>query len=102
MEVIGPEHPADEQECHLLPRLCQRFDKAAAKTLREEKGRAPVSAGGDELQLPRIVMPPVERHDAGEYTCPKASPPENPFGRSQTPQNRGLRQPRSAPACQPG
>jgi len=55
MEVIGPEHPADEQACHLRPRLCQRFDKAAAKTLREEKGRAPVSAGGDELQLPQTV-----------------------------------------------
>ena len=30
---------------------------------------------------------------SGEYTCPQASPPENPFGRSQTPQSRGLRQP---------
>ena len=84
MEVIGHEHPADEPECHFPPRLCQRFDKAAAKTLREEKGRALLSAGGDELQLPRTVMPPVERRDAGEYTRPKASPPENPFGRSQT------------------
>jgi len=35
----------------------------------------------------------VERHDAGEYACPKASPPENPFGNSQTPHSRGLRQP---------
>ena len=55
MEVVGHEHPADEQASHLLPHLCQRFDKAAAKTLREEKGRALVSAGGDELQLPRTV-----------------------------------------------
>jgi len=55
MEVVGHEHPAAEQKFHLLPHLCQRFDKAAAKTLREEKGRALVSAGGDELQLPRTV-----------------------------------------------
>ena len=54
-----------------------------------------VSAGGDELQLPRIVMAPVERHVAGKYTRPKTSLPENPFGRSQTPQSKGLRQPAS-------
>jgi hypothetical protein len=43
--------------------------------------------------LPRTVVALVEQHDAGECTRTQASPPENPFGRSQTPQSRGLRQP---------
>ena len=70
MEVIGQEHPADEPEPHLLPQVRQCFHKAAAKTLREEKGRTPVGAGGVELQLSRTVMALVERHDAESIRRP--------------------------------
>ena len=70
MEVIGHQHPADEQGFCLLPHRCQRLDKTAAKTLREEKGRALVGAGSDELQLPGIVMALAVRHVAGECTRP--------------------------------
>ena len=66
MEVIGHEHPADEPE----PQVGQCFHKAAAKTLREEKGRTPVGAGGDELQLSRTVMALVERHDVESIRRP--------------------------------
>ena len=49
MEVIGHQHPADEQEFHRLPQPYERSVKAAAKTLGEEKGRAPIGAGGNKL-----------------------------------------------------
>ncbi len=43
-EVIGHQHPADEQELHLLPQPLEPSAKAAAKPLGEEKGRG--GAGG--------------------------------------------------------
>ena len=93
MEVIGHQHPADEQEFHLLPQPLEPSDKAAAKTLGEEKGRAPIGAGGDKLQFSGAVKALVERHAGGEYTRAKAPPGESPFGRSQTLKSERLRQP---------
>ncbi len=96
--LVGADaHPsrsmADEQELHLLPEPLEPSDKTTAKTLGEEKGRGPIGAGGDELQLSRAVRALIERHDAGEYTRDKAPPGESPFGRSQTLKSERLRQP---------
>jgi hypothetical protein len=93
MEVIGHQHPTEEQEFHLLPHLLERLDKTTGKTLGEEKGRPPISAGGDELQFSRAVSALVVRHAAGEYTLDNAWPEESPFGRSLTPKSERLRQP---------
>jgi hypothetical protein len=62
----------------------------------EEKGRPPIGAGGDELQLSRAVSALVKRHTLGEYTLGKSLPQDAPFGRSQTSKIRGLRQPASS------
>ena len=75
------------------PQPLEPSDKAAAKTRGEKKGRAPIGAGGDELQLSRAVRALVERHAAGEYTRAKALPEESPFGRSHTLRSERLRQP---------
>ena len=56
MEVIGHQHPTDEQEFHLLPHLLDPLDKTTAKTLGEEKGRPPIGTGGDELQLGNVLI----------------------------------------------
>ncbi len=93
--MVGHQHPADEQKFHLLPQPLEPSDKAAAKTLGEEKGRAPIGAGGDKLQFSRAVKALVERHAGGEYTRAKAPPGESPFGRSQTLKSERLRQPAS-------
>jgi hypothetical protein len=79
MEVIGHQHPTDEQEFHLLSQLLERLDKKTAKMLGEEKGRPPIGAGGDKLQLSQAVSALVERHGAGEYTPENALPEESPF-----------------------
>jgi hypothetical protein len=64
--------PTEEQELQLLPNLFDPLNKTAAKALGEEKGRAPIHAGSNELQLPRAVGTLVEWHTAAEYTLKKA------------------------------
>jgi hypothetical protein len=64
---------------------------------RRGKWRAPIGAGGDELQLSRAVRALVVRHDAGEYTRAQARPGDSPFGRSQTLESERLRQPAYGP-----
>jgi hypothetical protein len=95
--MIGHQHPTDKQEFQLLPHLLDPLHKTAAKMFGEEKGRPPIGAGGDELQLSRAVSALVKRHPAGEYTLGKSLPQDAPFGRSQTSQIRGLRQPAKGP-----
>ncbi len=73
------------------PQVGQGFHKAAAKTLREEKGRTPVGAGGDELQLSRTVMALVERHDVESIRRPPVR--EESLRDHADPKNQG-----SAPA----
>jgi hypothetical protein len=51
-----------------MPHLFKPLDKAAPKALGEEKGRAAISAGSDELELTGTVNTVVERHGAEEYT----------------------------------
>ncbi len=54
--MIGHQHPADEQEFHLLPQPLERLDKAAAKTLGEEKGREPIGARRQLVQMIQVVI----------------------------------------------
>jgi hypothetical protein len=56
------------------------LNKTAAKALGEEKGRAPIHAGSNELQLPRAVGTLVEWHTAAEYTLKKALAEQSPLG----------------------
>ena len=55
MKMLGHQNPADKQEMQFLPHLLQPLDKAAPKAIREEKGRATIGAGGDELEFTGTV-----------------------------------------------
>ncbi len=59
--------------------------KAALKSGREEKWRAPMGTGGDEWEFTGTVNTVVERHGAGEYTLGGARPEENVPSGSRTP-----------------
>jgi hypothetical protein len=73
---------------HFLPRLVKPLDKA--KAIREEKGRAAIDAGGDELKFPGAVNAVVEEHGAGGYTLDGAGPEDNVPSGSQGRKTMGL------------
>ena len=95
MKMLGHQNPTDEQEMQFLPHLVKPLDKAAPKAIREEKRRAAIGAGGDELEFTGTVNAVVEGHGAGEYTLDGAGPEENVPSGSQTPKDGCLRQPAS-------
>jgi hypothetical protein len=80
--------------CASPPHLLKPLDQAAPQALREEKWRAAIGAGGNELKFTGTVNAVVEGHGAGEYTLDGAGPEENVPSGSQTPKGRCLRQPR--------
>ena len=55
MKMFGHQNPADEQEIQLLPHLLKPLDKAVPKAIREEKWRAAIGGGGDELEFTGTV-----------------------------------------------
>jgi hypothetical protein len=61
----------------LLPHFLQPLDEAAAKTVRQEKLRAAIGAGGNELELPGSVDAVVERYNSGEDTPHRPALEEN-------------------------
>jgi hypothetical protein len=52
--MLEHEHPANQQQMQFLPHFFETLDKAAAETLGEEKRRAAIGAGSDELQCPGL------------------------------------------------
>jgi hypothetical protein len=93
MKMLGHQNPADQHEMQFLPHLVKPLDKAAPKAIGEEKGRAVIGAGGDELEFTGTVNAVVEGHGGGEYTLYGVGPEENVPSGSQTPKGRSLRQP---------
>jgi len=75
MKMFGHQNPADEQEMPFLPHLVKPLDKA--KAIREEKWRAAIGAGGDELEFTGTVNAVVKGHGAGEHTLDGAWSEEN-------------------------
>jgi hypothetical protein len=70
-----------------LAHLGKPLDKA--KEIREEKGRAPIGADGDELKFTWAVNAVVEGHGAGEYTLDGARPEENAPSGNRRVENAG-------------
>ncbi len=97
IKMPGQWNLADQQEMPFLPHLVQFVartcvprsaalpDQAAPKALREEKGRAPRGAVGDEWEFTGTVNAVVEGHGGGEYTLDGAGPEETVPSGSQTP-----------------
>ncbi|MGD0222413.1 MAG: hypothetical protein ABSF71_08745 [Terriglobia bacterium] len=55
MKMLRHQNPADEQEMQFLPHLVKPLDKAVPKAIREEKWRAAIGGGGDELEFTGTV-----------------------------------------------
>jgi hypothetical protein len=51
MKMLGHQNPADQQEMPFLPHLVKPLHKAAPQSIRKEKWRTAIGAGGDELEL---------------------------------------------------
>ncbi len=90
MKMLGHQNPADEQEKQFLSHLLEPLDKAAPKTIREEKGRAAVGAGRDELEFTGTVYAMIEGHGAEEYTLDGAGPEENAPSGDRRHQKKGV------------
>jgi hypothetical protein len=75
MKMLGHQNPADGQEMPFLPHLVKPLDKA--KAIREEKWRAAIGAGGEELEFTGTVNAVVKGHGAGEHTLDGARSEEN-------------------------
>jgi len=59
---LGHEHPSDQQGAGLSPELSQDVDKRSAEAQAVKELEAPVSAGGDKLQLAGLEMASVNGH----------------------------------------
>jgi hypothetical protein len=59
--ALGDQNPADQHEAQRLAELPQHVDKIAPERLAFKKLPAPISAAGDELQLPRAETTQIDK-----------------------------------------
>ncbi len=59
MEVIGHQHPPNQPNHELLPRLAQDFGENLSEALAGEDRHASVGAGSDKLQMTGIEDPVI-------------------------------------------
>jgi len=63
MEVLWHEHPADEEEIRLLPKLPPDLDQGAAEAVAVKEFKAAVSTGGDKLPFAGLKMASLDGHE---------------------------------------
>ncbi len=80
VKMLRHQHPADQKESHLGAKPLQNFHEVFAQAVALKKLRPAIGAARDELQLSRMKVASIKRHDAGKYNAKTQSERSAPAG----------------------
>lgn len=68
MEVLGHQHPTEQEKPEFPAQFPKHSNEKAAETRTLKQRRAAIGAGSDELEMARVVVPGAMEHEREEYT----------------------------------